>query len=81
MLLPIFNKQIVLIFAATNGFLDEIPVAAIKRFEDEYLKHLELKYPEVFSEIEEKEKIDETLENKMKDILKKFTESFRYEAD
>ncbi len=77
----LFEKQIVVIFAATNGFLDQIPVSALKRFEQEYVNHLELKYPKVLTEIAEKGKISEELEKTMKDILSKFVEAFRYEGD
>ena len=76
-----FEKQVVVIFAATNGLLDEIPVATIKRFEEEYIKHLELKYPEVLKELSDKGKIEKELEKTMKDIVSKFVETFRYEAD
>ncbi len=76
-----FNKQIAVIFAATNGFLDQVPVSVLKRFEKEYINHLELKYPKVLSEIFEKGKIGEELENTMKEILAKFVEAFRYEGD
>jgi F-type H+/Na+-transporting ATPase subunit alpha len=76
-----FNKQIAVIFAATNGFLDQVPVSVLKRFEKEYINHLELKYPKVLSEISVKGKISEELENTMKEILAKFVEAFRYEGD
>jgi len=76
-----FEKQIVVIFAATNGFLDQVPVSALKRFEEDYINHLELKYPQVLTEISEKGKISEELEKTMKDILAKFVEAFRYEGD
>jgi F-type H+-transporting ATPase subunit alpha len=76
-----FEKQIVVIFAATNGFLDKLPVSTIKRFETEYLQHLELKHPEILKELAEKGKIEESLDKKMKDILSKFVETFRYEGD
>ncbi|HHM02629.1 MAG TPA: F0F1 ATP synthase subunit alpha, partial [Caldithrix abyssi] len=71
-----FKSQIVIIFAATNGFLDNIPVSAVKRFEEEYLKHLEVKHPEVLSEIVEKGKLEDELKEKMKNILQKFVEVF-----
>ncbi|HED11933.1 MAG TPA: F0F1 ATP synthase subunit alpha [Caldithrix abyssi] len=76
-----FSRQIVIIFAATHGFLDSIPVSAIKRFEEEYIKHLEVKHPDVFEEIHEKGKLSDELNNRMKDILEKFVEVFRYEGE
>lgn len=76
-----FQKQIVIIFAATNGFLDKVPVSVLKRFEKEFINHLELKYPQVLTEIAEKNEISKELENTLKDILSKFVETFRYEGD
>lgn len=76
-----FQKQIVIIFAATNGFLDKVPVSVLKRFEKEFINHLELKHPQVLTEIAEKSEISKELENTMKDILSKFVETFRYEGD
>ena len=77
----LFQKQIVIIFAATNGFLDKVPVSVLKRFEKEFINHLELKHPQVLTEIAEKSEISKELENTMKDILSKFVETFRYEGD
>ena len=77
----LFEKQIVVIFAATNGFLDQIPISAIKRFEKEYIEHLELKYPDVLAELAEKQKISNELSDKMKEILKSFVSSYRYEEN
>lgn len=77
----LFEKQIVVIFAATNGFLDQIPVSALKRFEKEYIEHLEMKYQNILSEIAEKQKISDQLSEKMKEILKGFIATFRYEEN
>jgi len=76
-----FEKQIVIIFAAIKGFLDPIPVGAIKRFEDEYTKHLELKYKDVLDEIANKKVISDELDKRMREILEKFIGAFKYEED
>ena len=77
----LFEKQIVVIFAATNGFLDQIPVGEIKRFEKEYVEHLEMKHADVLSEIAEKQKISDELADKMRSILKAFVATYRYEEN
>jgi F-type H+/Na+-transporting ATPase subunit alpha len=77
----LFEKQIAIIFAATNGYLDKLPVATLSRFEEEYLKHLELKHSDVLKEIADKKILSDSLIDKMKEILEKFISSFRYEAD
>ncbi len=58
--LPV-EKQVITIYAGTNGFLDDLPVKALLRFESELHKHIETKHPEIFTTIREKKVIDDTL--------------------
>ena len=41
------EKQIPAIYAATNGFLDDLPVGSVRRFESEFLAYLAEEYPNV----------------------------------
>ena len=41
------EKQIISIYAATNGFLDDLPVESVRRFESELLSFVEERYPDV----------------------------------
>jgi F-type H+-transporting ATPase subunit alpha len=60
----------------TQGFLDELPVRDIKRFEAEFLEYLELKNEGILKAIsDEKVLSDATIEgiqNGVKDFLSKF---------
>ena len=47
------SQQVVLLSAAVNGYLDNLPVDQIKRFEVEFLKFMGEKYPQVAKVIEE----------------------------
>jgi F-type H+-transporting ATPase subunit alpha len=55
------EKQILIIYAGTNGFLDDLPVSVLLRFESEFNAFVEQKYPEIFSTIREKKAIDDEL--------------------
>jgi F-type H+-transporting ATPase subunit alpha len=70
------EEQVVVIFAATNGFLDEIPVDSIGQFETEVLDYIKVKSPKLLPEIAEKkeltEEISKTLENTLQDFIKTF---------
>ena len=70
------EEQVVVIFAATNGFLDEIPVDAVGQFETEFLDYVKVKSPKLLPEIAEKkeltEEISKTLEDTIQDFLKIF---------
>lgn len=71
------EKQVVSIFVGTNGYLDEIPVADVKRFEKEMLEFVEVKYPEIFKSIREtKELRDDTIAS-LKKAAVEFTQTFK----
>lgn len=57
------EKQVVAVYTGTSGLLDSLPVEDVKRFEYEFDKYVELKYPQIYSSIREsKELKDETAE-------------------
>ncbi len=66
------EKQIAIIFAATNGFVDDYDVRALAEYEKQYLSYLESNHPDVLTEIREKKIISAELESKMKNILVEF---------
>lgn len=72
-----FSKQIMIIYAGINGYLDELPVEAVRRYEKELFEFIEQRYPDIFSEIEEKKELDEALKERMDRALKEFREVFK----
>ena len=70
------GNQILIIFAGTNGFIDDIPVKSIRKFEAELLKFLELQHPELANEIEQKKAIDDNLKERMKSAIEAFKKTF-----
>lgn len=62
--LPI-EKQIVLIYAGARGFLDDIDVSNIGKFESELYVYIETKYPDIFENIRTKKALDKELEEKL----------------
>jgi F-type H+-transporting ATPase subunit alpha len=75
-----FEKQIAIIFAATNGYIDEIPVGEIQRFEKEFLAYLERKNPELLADIAEKKELTDILQENLKKNLNEFKNIFKYES-
>jgi F-type H+-transporting ATPase subunit alpha len=73
--LPI-EKQVVIIYAGANGYLDDIPVNAVTKFEAELYPFIEAKYPEILEGIRTKQKIDDEVENKLKTALEEFKSQF-----
>ncbi len=74
-----FEKQIAIIYAGTNGYLDSLPVGVLKRFETEFIEHLEMKHPELLTEITEKKVISDEWKEKMNQVLESFVKNFKVE--
>jgi len=71
------EKQVVGIFAGTNGYLDEIPLQHVQRFERELLERMDLKHADVLQEIAATQDLSDTLTAALHGILKEFTTSFQ----
>ncbi len=70
------GSQILIIFAATNGYVDDISIGSIRKFEADLLKFLELQHPEITKEIEEKKAISDELKEKIKSAIEEFKKTF-----
>ncbi|EED2612303.1 F0F1 ATP synthase subunit alpha [Campylobacter jejuni] len=66
------EKQVVLIFAGTKGFLDDIVVSRIKEFEDGIYPFIEAKHPDIFEQIRSKKALDSDLEEKLAKAINEF---------
>ncbi|MED5402631.1 MAG: F0F1 ATP synthase subunit alpha [SAR324 cluster bacterium] len=68
--------QVVSIFAATNGYLDEQPLNALSKFETEFLNFVQTKKADLRKSIEEAGKIDDASETELKSALDEFVQAF-----
>ena len=57
----VVEKQVVALFAGTQGLLDDLPVDSVRAFEEFLYGWVERKHPEVFTEIREKKELSDTL--------------------
>lgn len=71
------EKQIALIFAATNGFLDELPVESLDRFEKEFYKFFDVKYPKLLNSIIVEKVLTDKISEELKKAISEFTEEFK----
>ncbi len=71
------EKQVVSIFAGTNGYLDEIPLEHVLRFERELLERMDLKHPDLLLTIAEKKDLSDDTVDRLKKILREFTDAFK----
>jgi F-type H+-transporting ATPase subunit alpha len=77
--LPV-EKQIMIIFSGTDGYLDDIPVEQCRKFEEELYRFVENAHPGVLGQIREQKKLDDALRGQMHAVLKEFKERFASEG-
>ncbi len=73
--LPV-EKQVLIIYAATNGVLDDLPLDQCRAFEGELYTFVENGHPGVLQGIREKKALDDDLKAKMDALLKEFKTAF-----
>jgi F-type H+-transporting ATPase subunit alpha len=71
-----FSKQILVIFAGTGGFLDDIPVEQVRSFEMELHKYVDTANPSLLQRIMEKKILDDGLKAEMTKVIKECKEQF-----
>jgi len=71
-----FSKQILIIFAGTNGFFDDLPVDQVRDFEAELYKYVDATNPGLLRTIMEKKVLDDTLKAEMSKVVKQSKEAF-----
>ena len=74
--LPV-EKQVVLIFAAINGYFDGVGGRGDPRARRAALQFVETRHPSVLREIAEKKQIDDELKAKLHELLKEFRRTWR----
>ena len=76
--LPVEN-QVIIIFAGSNGYLDDLPVSAVTKFEAELYPYIEAKYPDIFEQIRNKKALDKDIEEALDKALNEFKAIFSAE--
>jgi len=74
--LPV-QKQVLIIFAGTNGFVDHLPVSALKKYEQELFAFVESRHPDLLLEIVKKRELNDELRAKIKKVLEEFNANFK----
>ncbi len=70
------EKQVVVIYAGANGYLDDIDAEKVTKFEAELVPFVEAKYPKLFEDIRSKQKIDDEIKAELTKILDEFKTTF-----
>lgn len=73
---PVEN-QVLSIFCGTEGYLENIPVDDVKRFEKEFLEFVELKNPEILGKIREEKELSDELVESIRKAVEEFLGKFK----
>ncbi len=69
--LPI-EKQIVIIYAGAKGYLDDVDLGSITKFENDLYSYIDAKAPEIFEQIRNEKALNKELEDSINNLLKEF---------
>ena len=73
--LPV-ERQVVSVWAGTNGYLDDVPVDDVRRFEDEFLDYLQRNHDGVYASIRETRQLNDDTATMLKDAIEEFRRQF-----
>ena len=71
-----FEKQVLIIFSANNGFLDDYAVSALKKYETELYTFFDTRKADALAELRDKKAIDDDLKAKLLAALNEFKKEF-----
>jgi F-type H+-transporting ATPase subunit alpha len=71
------EKEVVILFAGTRGYLDKYPVAAVQDYEKKLFEHIESKHQDIVDEIKTKKDISPELDSKIRSALDDFAAIYK----
>ncbi len=71
------EEQVSVLFAATQGYVDDIPVESIRKFEEEFLRYMNDRKADLKKQLVEKKTIDDDLKAKLKAAIEDFKRGFQ----
>lgn len=70
------EKQVMILYAVINGYVDDVPIEKIAEFETSYLKIMETMHPEIGKKIAETKELNDETEEKLKAAIEEFKKGF-----
>jgi F-type H+-transporting ATPase subunit alpha len=71
-------KQVIILFAINNGFLDDVPVDKVTAFEQDFYRFMDTNHPEIIKRIETEKAFNQELEDSLKSAISEFKQSVTY---
>lgn len=72
----VVEEQVLSIYTAVKGYLDEMPTQDIARFEKEFLKYVHTHYDQILKAIRDSKKLESDVEEKLVEVIKEFLDKF-----
>jgi F-type H+-transporting ATPase subunit alpha len=70
------EEQVVVIYAGTNGFVDDYPVAVLGRYEKELMSFIKSRKESLLAEVKSTGKLEGDTEKQLRDALTEFAKQF-----
>jgi F-type H+-transporting ATPase subunit alpha len=74
------GRQVLVIYTAVRGYLTDIPVDQVVRFQSDFLKYMDTEHVELIKTIEDKKKLDDALEAEISKAIEEFKETISYKT-
>jgi F-type H+-transporting ATPase subunit alpha len=71
------QEQVMVLFAGTQGFLDDVPVESVRRFEEEFLRYVRDQKADLLKELAAKKAIDDEIKSKLVAAVEDFKRGFQ----
>ena len=71
------EKQVLILYAGTKGYLDEFPATAVEKYEAGLYTFVEERYPQIFTDLAEKQEITDEIDAALKEALTAYNEEFK----
>ena len=70
------EKQVVIIYAGTQGYVDKLPIDSLRQYEEELYRYIDEKHADLFEAIRTKKEINDEIKKKLETVLKAFGKQF-----
>ena len=70
-------KQVMMLYAGTNGYLDDLPIGNVLKFETEFYAYMDKTAPAIEKEIETKGVLDDSIKTKLNEVIAAFKTEFK----
>jgi F-type H+-transporting ATPase subunit alpha len=72
------EKQVVILYAGINGYLENVPVAKVKEYEEKLYKYFDAKHSDLLKGIKETKELSSEAEEKLKKVLHEFNQEIKF---